>query len=153
MKRFIIDSSSLIHFEEKYPYDILPTLWDEVFKLFEANILFSVREVYEELEDSQQIWKDYEEYFRELTEEESDAMNKILTDERFEVFKINGMKEDGPWADPHLIACAMVNETVSVVSQENLNRNPKRKIAFVCKECGIPYMDFLEFLREANVKI
>ena len=154
MKRFIIDSSSLIHFEEKYPIDIFPTLWGEVFRLFEEGKVFSVSEVYEELEDSQEIWEDYKEHFRNLTDEESKVVSDILTDPRFEVFKNWGLKEDDkPWADPHLIACAKVNNGVIVVTQENLNRNPKRKIAFVCGELGVPCIDFLEFLREADVKV
>ena len=52
MKRYVIDSSSLMKFEDQFPKDILPSLWDEVYKLFEEGKLFSVRAVYEELEDS-----------------------------------------------------------------------------------------------------
>lgn len=54
MKRYVIDSSSLMKFEDQFPKDILPSLWDEVYKLFEEGKAFSVRAVYEELEDSQQ---------------------------------------------------------------------------------------------------
>ncbi len=104
----------------------MPSLWDEVYKLFEEGKAFSVRAVYEELEDSQELWSEYKDYFRELTVEETQAMGKILTDSRFEVFKNHG-KSEGPWADPHLIACAMVDELVIVVTEENLNRTPQRK--------------------------
>ncbi len=52
MKRYVIDSSSLMKFEDQFPQDILPSLWDEVYKLFEEGKAFSVRAVYEELEDS-----------------------------------------------------------------------------------------------------
>lgn len=153
MKRFVIDSSSLIHFEEQYPIDILPTLWEKVFKLFEEKKVFSVAEAYAELEDSQEIWCDYEKSFRELTDEESKVVNDILTDPRFEVFKRWGLKEDDkPWADPHIIACAKVNGDI-VVTQENLNRKPERKIAFVCDNLNIPCINFLEFLRESNIKV
>ena len=98
MKRYVIDSSSLMKFEDQFPQDILPSLWDEVYKLFEEGKAFSVRAVYEELEDSQELWSEYKDYFRELTVEETQAMGKILTDSRFEVFKNHG-KSDGPWAD------------------------------------------------------
>ena len=69
MKRYVIDSSSLMQFEEQFPQDILPSLWDEVYNLFEEGKAFSVRAVYEELEDSQELWSDYKVYFRELTVE------------------------------------------------------------------------------------
>lgn len=152
MIRYVVDSSSLMKFEDQFPKDILPSLWDEVYKLFEECKAFSVRAVYEELEDSQELWGDYKDYFRELTVEETQVMGKILTDSRFEVFKNHG-KSERPWADPHLIACAMVDELVIVVTEENLNRTPQRKIAYVCKELGIRCINFVEFLREVEVKI
>lgn len=141
-----------MHFEDRFPKDIVPSLWKEVYRLFEEGKAFSLKIVYEELKDSQELWADYKYCFRELTIEESAAMNKILTDPRFEVFKNHG-KNESIWADPHLIACAMVNEMVIVVTQENLNRTPQRKIAYVCKELGIPCINFVEFLREVEVKI
>ena len=97
MKRYVIDSSSLMKFEDQFPKDILPSLWDEVYKLFDEGKVFSVRAVYEELEDSQELWEDYKDYFRELTVEETQAIGKILNDSRFEVFKNHG-KSEGPWA-------------------------------------------------------
>ena len=75
MNKYVIDSSSLIHFEDTYPKEILPSLWYEIYKLFEEGIVFSVRAVYEELEDSQELWEDYKDYFRELTVEETEEIN------------------------------------------------------------------------------
>ena len=150
--RYVIDSSSLIHFEDRFPKDIVPSLWDEIYRLFEEENLFSVRAVFEELEDSQELWIDYKKYFRELTVEESQAMSTLLDDDRFEVFKNHGEKDE-TWADPYLIACAMVSDLVVVVSEENLNRTPQRKIAYVCRELGISCINFIEFLREVEVKI
>ena len=152
MKKYVIDSSSLMKFEDQFPKDILPSLWDEIYKLFKKGKAFSVREVYEELEDSQELWEDYKDYFRELTAKETQAMGKILADSRFEVFKKH-WKSDGNWADPQLIACAIVDELVIVVTEENLNRNPQRKIAYVCKELGIPCINLIDFLREIEVKV
>ena len=152
MKRYIIDSSSLIHFEDRFPFDIIPAIYDEVYKLFEDGTVYSVKAVYDELMDSQSLWEDYKDCFRELTEEETRAMDKILSDSRFEVFRNHGMG-DGLWADPHLIASAMVNDSVIIVTEENLRREPERKIAFVCEKLNIPYVNLIEFLRDAEVKI
>lgn len=152
MKKYVIDSSSLIHFEDTYPKDIFPTLWDEIYKLFDEGIVYSLKEVYVELEDSQELWVDYEDNFRELTVEESQAFDKILSDSRFKIFKKWGMKKE-PWADPHLIASARVNNGVIVVTQENMNHQPERKIGYVCKKLSIPCINFLEFLRDVSVKV
>lgn len=152
MKRYVIDSSSLMHMEDRFPIDILPSMWEKIYKLFEEEKVFSVASVYEELKDSQELWESHKQYFRNLTVEETQALSKIMGDSRFEVFRKHG-KKDKPWADPHLIACAMVDDLVVVVTEENLNRTPQRKIAYVCKELGIPCINFVEFLREVNVKI
>ena len=152
MKRYIIDSSSLIHFEDRFPYDIIPAIYDSFYALFEDGTVYSVKAVYEELMDSQELWADYKDCFRELTEEETKAVDKILSDPRFEVFKKHGMG-DGPWADPHLIASAMVNDSIIIVTEENLRREPERKIAFVCEKLGIPYINLIEFLRDVELKI
>ena len=152
MTCFVIDTSVLIHLEDNYPRDILPTLWDEIYKLFEEGKIFSINIVYKELKDSDELWKDYKDCFREIRPEETEAVNNILQDSRFEVFKRHGLGKEN-WADPFLIACAMVDEDVVVVSEENLNRNPQRKIQYVCNELNLSYMNFLQFLRAANVKV
>ena len=105
-----------------------------------------------ELEDSQELWDNYKDCFRELTEEESQAVEKILIDSRFDVFKRWGMKKE-PWADPYLIASALVNKDVILVTQENMNNNHERKIEYVCKKLKIPCINFLEFLRDVPVKV
>lgn len=47
----------------------------------------------------------------------------------------------------------MVDDLVIVVTEENLNRNPQRKIAYVCKELGISCINLIDFLREVKVKV
>lgn len=152
MKKYVIDSSSLIHFEDTYPNDVLPSLWDKIYGLFDEGIAYSLKEAYVELEDSQELWDNYKDCFRELSEEESQAVEKILIDSRFDVFKRWGMKKE-PWADPYLIASALVNNDVILVTQENMNNNPERKIEYVCKKLKIPCINFLEFLRDVPVKV
>ena len=151
--RFIIDSSTLIEIGDYYPKDIFPTLWEEIFKLFEDGTLFSIKEVYEELMDSKKLWKDYEDYFRELTENEYNEINGILSNKKFIEFKNHGLDAGSLWADPYLIACAKTNNDVTIVTQENLNHNPKRKIPYVCIELNIPCINFFSFLRQIKIKI
>lgn len=95
---------------------------------------------------------DYEDCFRELTEPESDNVTKILGDPDFSVFVTHGLEEnDSYWADPHLIACAMEDSNIVIVSEESSRNYPQRKIPYVCEQKGIRCIKVLEFLDEINI--
>ena len=83
--------------------------------------------------------------FRKL----SKNLPKILYDKQFETFVKWGMRESKKhWADPQLIACAMENKDIIIISQESSNNNPQRKIPYVCNKKGIKCIKLIEFLRE-----
>lgn len=153
MVKYIIDASSLNDLQDNYPKEIpvFEPIYNKVYEMFEDGELFSVREVYEELKDSQAFWEDYKECFRELTEKESKKVSDILCSEDFKVFVEKGMNENGGnWADPHLIACAMEDSEIVVVTQESRTNKPEGKIPFVCKKLGIESINLLEFIKEIN---
>ncbi len=130
MTKYVIDSSSLIQLENQYPKDIevFSPLYEKIHQMFENGELFSVKEVFEELRDSQELWMDYKEYFRELTDKEFENVGEIMGCDDFEVFVQWGMSEnDGFWADPHLIACAMEDSEITIISEESSINNPKEK--------------------------
>lgn len=156
---YIVDSSSLMKLDEHYPSDLFDSLWDLFYSLFDNNEIESVKEVWKELRDSQDYWKHYEYCFRDLDDSESENLSKIMSYGKFEDFIKNGLKQnkDVSWADPHLIACAMNHEKGVIITEENLNNNPTRKIPYVCKELNkegynIECINLLDFLREKGVK-
>lgn len=64
--------------------------------------------------------------------------------ESFEIFQ--KYDENKPyWADPYLISTAMVDGS-TVVTNETVHRQPKRKIPYFCKELDIACMTFDEFM-------
>ena len=154
MAKYIIDASSLNELQFKYPnhIPIFEPIYKKLDEMFEDEELFSIREVFEELRDSQEYWEDYEECFRELTENEFDKMSELLKEKEFSVFISHGINNnDGYWADPQLIACAMVDSDVVIVTQESLRKNPQRKIPYICKKKGIRCIKLIEFLDEINI--
>lgn len=112
MRKFVIDTSSLIDLEKYYPYNVFPSLWEFLFEMFDEGKLFSVNEAYEELKDSQEVWKDYKKCFRDLTDEETEYLSEIMTLDKFESFRYRGFKKTngGPWADPYLVACGIADD-------------------------------------------
>lgn len=154
MTKYVIDSCSLNELEYRYPnhISVFEPIYSKLNQMFEDGELFSVREVFEELKNSQDYWEDYEECFRELTENESEKVTELLGDPEFLVFVSTGMNNaDGCWADPHLIACAMEDPEVVIVSQESLRREPQRKIPYVCEQKNIRCIKLLEFLDEIDI--
>lgn len=69
-----------------------------------------------------------------------------------EGFVTHGLEEnDSYWADPHLIACAMEDSNIVIVSEESSRNYPQRKIPYVCEQKGIRCIKVLEFLDEINI--
>ena len=63
-----------------------------------------------------------------------------------------GLEEnDGHWADPYLVACAMEDSNLIIISEESSRKKPERKIPYVCNEKGIRCIKVLEFLREIEI--
>lgn len=146
--------------DDNYPLDMFEPLWGLFYSLFDDEEIESVKEVWNELKDSQEYWESYEDHFRELDDSESENLSKIMSCDKFNVFMDNGLKEqngDGYWADPHLIACAMNKNEAIIITEENLNNKPMRKIPYVCKELNkegynIKCINLLDFLRHKGVK-
>ena len=146
MNSFVVDTCSFIEmnfFNKK----IFKSLWENIYAMCDDRTLFSVKEVYEELgkgeDDIQEEWREKDFIFLELGEEEQNALKKL---ERFEVFQRWGANStSGLWADPHLIAYAITTNSI-IITEENLNNNPKRKIPYVCNELDIGCMNFNDFM-------
>ena len=152
MTKYVIDASSLNDLQDRYPNDIplFEPIYNKVYEMFENGELFSVREVYEELKDSQEFWEEYKYCFRALTENESKNVSEILCSEEFKVFVEKGLKDGGNWADPYLIACAMEDSEVVVITQESRTNKPVSRIPFVCSKLNIRSINLLEFIKEIN---
>ena len=155
MRKFVVDTSSLIDLEIYYPYIVFPSLWNFLFKMFDEGKLFSVKEVYRELKDSQEVWQDYKDCFRDLSNEEYGYVSEIMSLDKFNAFRNRGMEKTkgGPWADPYLVACGATDKNVTVISQESSRNHPRSVIPYVCDEYGVKCIKFLDFLRETNFKV
>ena len=151
METFVFDTNILIDLKHYNPM-VFKSLWNNIYCMLENNTIYSVPEVHNELsktEDSlNEKWEDIDEkygFFVDLSERNSlDYWNAMRMLESFEIFQKYG--ENKPyWADPYLISTAMVDGS-TVVTNETVHRQPKRKIPYVCKELDIPCMTFDEFM-------
>ena len=146
MDRFVVDTCSFVQmnfFNKK----IFKSLWGNIYEMCDHGTLFSVKEVYAELgrgeDDIQGKWEQKNFIFVELGENEQKALEDL---ERFEAFQRSGANStSGLWADPHLIAYGITTNAI-VITEENLNHNPERKIPHVCNELGVGCMNFNDFM-------
>lgn len=156
---YCIDNSSLIHgWNEAYPPDIFPTLWDKIQNLVDTQVLVSTEEVLMEIlagDDELCIWaKKQTDFFLPLDNEIQLAVAEILVDPINS--KVLDKKKVGKTeADIFVIATAKVYG-LKVVSNEKyvqpIDVPNARKIGIpnVCQNLNIPHLTFLEFLKEQN---
>lgn len=155
---YVIDSSSLIELNRRYPIDVFPTLWKNVEKLIGKGFLISHKEVLKEIsimDDSLNKWaKQQKKFFKELDEKQMEIVRQILA----KYPSLAKSDNETAAADPFVIALAVemgsnsqqtLFQTVKgriIVTEEKLRGN-KIKIPFVCKDYNIECINIIEMCR------
>lgn len=155
---YVIDSSSLIELNRRYPIDVFPTLWKNVETLIEKEFLVSHKEVLKEIsimDDSLKKWaKKQKKFFKELDEKQMEIVRQILK----KYPSLAKSDNETAAADPFVIALAVemgsnpqktLLQTVKgriIVTEEKLRGN-KVRIPFVCKDYNIECIDIIEMCR------
>ncbi|MDO5849266.1 MAG: DUF4411 family protein [Methanobrevibacter sp.] len=152
--KYLIDTSSIFDLRDYYPPDIFPSIWELIFDMFDDGTMFSVQEVFNELKDFQEPWEKYNDSFIELPESKFENLEYIMSDEKFEVFQRQGLKKSNEenWADPYLIACAMGDEDISILTEESVENKALSKIPYVCSEVGVNCVNLLAFMKERGLR-
>ena len=152
MENYVFDSDVIINLKKFNP-KVFKSLWGNLFILAKQKSIFSVSEVQLEIskiDDSvNKKWKKIDDscgFFIDLSEKDNsnDYWNAMAQLDSFEIFQKSGEKQQY-WADPYLIAVGMVDGSI-VVTNENANNKPKRKIPYVCEQVGVTCMNFDDFM-------
>lgn len=155
---YVIDSSSLIELNRRYPIDVFPTLWKNIEALIEKRLLISPHEVLNEIsakDDSLKKWAiKQNKFFKELDEEQKRVVIQILK----KYPSLGRPDSETAVADPFVIALAVemgsdpqktldpvIKERI-IVTEEKLRGN-KVKIPLVCNEYDIKCIDIIEMCR------
>ena len=155
---YVIDSSSLIELNRRYPLDVFPTLWRNVETLIDKGLLISHKEVLKEvsiMDDSLKKWaKKQKKLFKELDEKQMEIVKEILK----KYPTLAKSDNETAAADPFIIALAVelgndpqktLSQTLKghiIVTEEKLRGN-KIKIPFVCKDYNIECINIIEMCR------
>ena len=154
---YVLDTNVFIVLTHYYP-STFQSLWARLNKYAETGVIISVREVLNELNQTNdagflQTWVEEHKYiFKKPTNNELLIVQRILAVPHFqEMISKKALLRGTPVADPFVIAAAKsiidINgvESAAVVTQERDKPNAA-KIPNVCKHVGVPYMNLNEFM-------
>lgn len=150
---YVFDTNILINLQRRQPIDIYPTLWDKLSRLMGTGIVISSQEVLDEIttgSDTLVEWANQrKEAFLPTDEETQLTVRRILATDR-------GLVEGGKKcnsADPFVIAVAIHNKC-TVVTEESKNGNPNTPhIPDICEKYNVPYINFVQFMRESRITL
>jgi len=139
--RYRVDTSGWLDgWQRNYPPDVFPTLWRRVEIVIESGDIFSSEEVYVELQkkdDEIHDWmKARKEMLVPLTESIQTLASELLSE----------------FPDPFVIATA-IDKNATVVTGEPITGNlSKPRIPDVCNVRGVRCINFLQMIRELELK-
>lgn len=152
METYVFDTDVIINLKKFNPA-VFKSLWNNLYNMIDNNIIYSVPEVQLEIsgiDDSvKEKWNEIHNnigFFVDLSEKDNSleywsAMEEL---ESFTTFQKHGETKKY-WADPYLIAVGIVDGS-TVVTNENSDKHPKRKIPYVCEQMGVECFNFDEFM-------
>ncbi|MDV0445211.1 hypothetical protein MmiAt1_07680 [Methanimicrococcus sp. At1] len=166
---YLIDSNALIApYRNYYPFDLVPTFWEQMKYHVEAGniaILDLVKAEIEKNDDDLGKWLKEINIKNLVQYKNQDIVNSyaeiIKYIEECGCYEINKALDQWnlPAADPWLIAAACVyGYTVVTFELPNNNLSPanqsrKIKIPDVCRPFGIQYCNLYEMMRELSIKL
>lgn len=147
---YVIDTSALIHwYVETYPPILLPKLPDRIEGLIAEGRLVAPIEVESELERQADDLLEWAKGNPALFVEEDENVQAEVRELMRRHFNRAKPHKGISGADPFVIAMAKVRgKRWAVVANENPGSAENRKIPFVCKDSGIPCMDFQGMMRQ-----
>lgn len=166
---YIIDTSSLIELQRRYPSDIFPSVWEHIHDLAVARRLIAPIEVKKELLEGYDIllkWvTDHDFIFREFDEniivKTQDVLrrfpriadsesDKLYHADPFVVALALAMKEQPQQTLIKYWICVVTEEKGKLMGTPNLHPNNMKKIPDVCSHYGINCIDHFGLFREEN---
>jgi len=154
---YTFDTSSLSIVLHHYYPDRFPSFWDKFAEVTKGEALFSVREVWFELQDKfdgeelKRLEKYNKDFFAKPTEGELAFITQIYSVRNFQYnIEKKKMLKGGHLADPFIIAKAKALNGI-VVTEEMFKKNAA-KIPNICKYFGIECINLEGFLLKEDWK-
>lgn len=151
---FCIDTSSFIHaWNRDYPPDVFPGVWENLSLYANIGLIIAPEEVLIELErggDEIYEWaREHTLMFHQPDTEVQAEVSRIVNNWSASVPSVS---HDGVWADPYVIAFAVVNQLMVITGEGRVGSNARiHKIPNICDTLGVPCDNLLGLLRSQGL--
>lgn len=147
---YCLDTSAILHaWRRDYPPDTFPSLWAKLDDMIDNGRIIAPDEVLLELERGGDEIHDWAIGHQAMFVEPDEDMQRVVQEivDRWPEF-LPDESHDGVWADPYVVALAVVREATVVTGEVVAPDNARRpKIPNVCRALGVPHVTLLGVLR------
>jgi len=151
--KYVFDSNIFINLKNLYPSDIFIGLWEQIETLLGSGIIISSDEVIEEIkkgnDDLEEWTKKWDDSFYQSSEPIQKIVREIL--QNFGALVTRPKKANA--ADPFIIALAKHMSCTIVTGEKRSGDDLFPKIPNICEHYNIRCINFVDFLRETNIKL
>jgi predicted nucleic acid-binding protein len=151
--KYVFDANIFINLQRRQPIDLYKPLWEIISNLMRNGTIISSAEVLDEINrgnDELKAWvKQREDCFIESDTEIQLYVREILKQDHG---LVDGGKKNN-CADPFVIALAKLREAKVVTEESPSSNEIAPKIPDVCRKHGVEYLNFVDFMREANIAL
>lgn len=159
MSGYLLDANVFIEAHRRYySFDICPDFWDWLKRKHEEDSVFSIKEVYDELCDSEDELSEWAEkmsmrnFFKETDDMATiNKVRELMNWANTEKFTKAAVDEFYSSADIFLVAYAKAHDFI-IVTNEVYDENIKKrvKIPNACEFIGVEYVDTFQLLRKVG---
>ncbi len=154
--KYVFDTGAFIVLKNYYP-STFSSLWNKLDTLAGNGTIVSVREVFNELHNYNEVdfiqdWaKQNKSVFEKPANEELIVVQQILAISHFQaLISAKAILKGSPVADPFVVAAGKAKEAI-VVTQESYKDNAA-KVPNVCKKFKVPCINLEEFMEQQGWK-
>ena len=152
--KYSFDSSALIEsWNDLYPLDVFPKIWEYLSDAIDNGHVVSHLTVIKELEFYDDKLKEWVKQRKKLEFQPDESVQKLASEIQNRFPKIVRPSAI-VGADPFVIALAKLHG-LTVVSEEQLTNSQSKnegKIPYVCEKSDVKHINFLGFMREMEWK-
>ena len=151
---YCFDTSAFVNpWRRYYPQDLFPSLWEHVEKCIDDGLILAAAEVHHELTQKDDELLAFIEKKEGLFVPLDDAQQHYVTDIVNQFPSWINPESTKNSADPFIVALARQKKLTVVTYETRAGKgSPRVQIPNVCDHYGVPWVDFIQFLKGSGFR-